>query len=309
MDVDTDGDGDCVDAGGSKRYFYCQDANYNVVALREGSNIVERYEYDPYGNVRIFKGYDSAEGHEDLTVVSDSIAGNPFLFAGYFHDNETGLYHVRHRMYSPTLARWLQRDSLGYVDSLDLYVYALLNPMIFADPYGQSIWDWFDDWDWQYNLNRVLKKLVELLLGGEPSVHPTFTFTPTDEPCCCDDKQYTVQKFHIGVRVEIKDIFNIDARGEGEWCGPPAERWPMDQGGCGDTVCVGVQGGGNVSKAVLASKLKKIPRVGKRLADWITKHAVVRFQVRGKYCWPGGWDGEVCITVRLFIFGFVKCVG
>jgi len=35
--------------------------------------------------------------------------GNPILFAGYFHDNETGLYHVRHRMYSPTLQRWLQR--------------------------------------------------------------------------------------------------------------------------------------------------------------------------------------------------------
>jgi len=112
MDVDTDGDGDCVDAGGSKRYFYCQDANYNVVALRQGSNIVERYEYDPYGNVRIFKGYDAAAGHEHLTVVSDSIAGNPFLFAGYFYDNETGLYHVRHRMYSPTLQRWLQRDPL-----------------------------------------------------------------------------------------------------------------------------------------------------------------------------------------------------
>jgi len=55
MDVDTDNDGDCVDAGGSKRYFYCQDANWNVIALRHGSEIVERYEYDPYGNVRIFK--------------------------------------------------------------------------------------------------------------------------------------------------------------------------------------------------------------------------------------------------------------
>jgi len=136
MDVDTDNDGDCLDAGGSKRYFYCQDANYNVVALREGSNIVERYEYDPYGNVRIFKGYDPAEGHEDLTVVSDSIAGNPFLFAGYFHGNETGLYHVRHRMYSPTLARWLQRDPLGVLVGLNMYEYSRSAPPSVLDPYG-----------------------------------------------------------------------------------------------------------------------------------------------------------------------------
>jgi len=38
--------------------------------------------------------------------------GNPIPFAGYFYDNETGLYHVRHRMYSPILQRWPQRNPL-----------------------------------------------------------------------------------------------------------------------------------------------------------------------------------------------------
>ena len=33
-----------------------QDANYNVIALREGGTIVERYEYDPYGTVRVVRG-------------------------------------------------------------------------------------------------------------------------------------------------------------------------------------------------------------------------------------------------------------
>jgi len=157
MDVDTDNDGDCLDfddtsvnpAGGAERYFYCQDANWNVIALRHGSEIVERYEYDPYGNVRIFKGYDSAAGHEDLTVVLDSTVrdvtdpplayGNPILFAGYFYDNETGLYHVRHRMYSPTLQRWLQHDPDGYVDGASLYVYAQGNPGIATDSHGRCV--------------------------------------------------------------------------------------------------------------------------------------------------------------------------
>ena len=33
MGVDTNSDGDCVDEGGSQRYLYAQDANYNVVAV------------------------------------------------------------------------------------------------------------------------------------------------------------------------------------------------------------------------------------------------------------------------------------
>jgi len=70
-------------------------------------------------------------------VVSDSIAGNPFLFAGYFHDNETGLYHVRHRMYSPTLQRWLQRDPAGLrVGDLNAYEYARSQPAQVTDPSG-----------------------------------------------------------------------------------------------------------------------------------------------------------------------------
>jgi len=89
---------------------------------------------------------DAAEGHEDLTVVSDSTVrdvtdpplayGNPILFAGYSYDNETGLYHVRHRMYSPTLARWLQRDPAGYVAGMNVYTYGGNSPTSVHDPFG-----------------------------------------------------------------------------------------------------------------------------------------------------------------------------
>jgi len=144
MNVDSDDDGDCLDfddtqsnpEGGAERYFYLQDANCNVIALRRGSDIVERYEYDPYGNVRIFAGYDPLTGHEDLTVTGDSVVDNPILFAGYFYDNETGLYHVRHRMYSPILQRWLQRDPAGYVDGMNLYAYARCQPTGATDSSG-----------------------------------------------------------------------------------------------------------------------------------------------------------------------------
>jgi len=150
MDVDTDNDGNCTDAAGSplgaRRFFYCQDANYNVIALREGGDIVERYEYDPYGTVRIYKGWSTAAGRELLEVTGQSLKwldanlpSNPFLYGGYFHDNETGLYHVRHRMYSPQLQRWLQRDPAGYVDGMSLYQYARGMPVSGTDPSGLAI--------------------------------------------------------------------------------------------------------------------------------------------------------------------------
>ena len=53
MDVDTDtnpeaeGYGDCTDSGGSRHFFYMQDASWNVTAMREGTSVVERYEYGP----------------------------------------------------------------------------------------------------------------------------------------------------------------------------------------------------------------------------------------------------------------------
>lgn len=33
FDKDTDADGDCTDTGGSTRYLYCANDNYNVMAL------------------------------------------------------------------------------------------------------------------------------------------------------------------------------------------------------------------------------------------------------------------------------------
>src|SRR5262245_52777068 len=48
---------DCLDTGGSARYFYHQDANYRVAALTdESAAVIERYEYDAYGEPRVYAG-------------------------------------------------------------------------------------------------------------------------------------------------------------------------------------------------------------------------------------------------------------
>ena len=167
MDVDTDtsggGYGDCMDTG-SRHFFYMQDANWNVVALREGASIVERYQYDPYGTVRICRGSAAAGAVEQRSVAGQSLKwldaslpGNPVLYAGYFHDGETDKYSVRNRMYG--MGTWLQRDPVGqifldaitrgqlsedsddvsvleYESSAKLYVYCSSDPVGMTDATG-----------------------------------------------------------------------------------------------------------------------------------------------------------------------------
>ena len=142
MDVDTGTDGDCTDES-SRHFFYMQDANSNVVGLREGITIVERYEYDSYGTVRIYRGSALAGAVEQRTVAGQSLKWldgtlpeNPRLYAGYHYDSETGHYHVNHRTYLPELGRWPQRDPMQYQDGMNLYQYVRNRPAEMIDPLG-----------------------------------------------------------------------------------------------------------------------------------------------------------------------------
>jgi len=156
-DRDTDastatGDLGKADSGLDERLFYVTDANFNVTALVQGTpgdadlgKVLERYVYDPYGKVLVLNGADGVDpdttaggDDEEWTTDTDgaSDVANEILFCGYRLDAETSLYHVRHRMYHPTLGRWLQRDPLGYVDGMSLYAYCGNSPESVTDPMG-----------------------------------------------------------------------------------------------------------------------------------------------------------------------------
>lgn len=88
-DADADSDEQC-DESGDDRLYFLTDANMNVVAAVAKSggttgSVVENYKYTPYGTV----------------TSSGTAQGAQPLFCGYWLDAETGLYHVRHRMYNP----------------------------------------------------------------------------------------------------------------------------------------------------------------------------------------------------------------
>jgi len=115
---------------GSALYLYCQNNNYNVVALTDKDGVVvEKVKYDPYGMPTCIRTSDS---HEQTA----SHYGNPYLFQGRRSCSETNLYYFRNRYMSPTLGRFMQRDPLGYVDGMSLYEFVGGTPTHRVDAEG-----------------------------------------------------------------------------------------------------------------------------------------------------------------------------
>lgn len=111
-------------------YFH-EDVIGSVVALTDTKGTrVESYDYDPYGRVTMFNGSGAK--------IETSQAGNPYLFTGRRYDGEAKIYYYRARCYSPNLGRFLNPDPKGFVDGMNLYEYAMSNPLRYVDPRGTS---------------------------------------------------------------------------------------------------------------------------------------------------------------------------
>ncbi|MEI7836470.1 MAG: RHS repeat-associated core domain-containing protein, partial [Planctomycetota bacterium] len=150
-DTDTPANGTCNNTG-DRRLYYLTDANMNVTAVAQGTlpdengyegKVVERYRYDAYGQPTAMVGEVDKDGNSTTATqwnaLSSSLVCNEILFAGYRYDPETGMYHVRNRMYHPTLGRWVQRDPAGYVDGANLYESGVSSPPNRGDPLGLSV--------------------------------------------------------------------------------------------------------------------------------------------------------------------------
>ncbi|NBB86882.1 MAG: hypothetical protein GVY12_11785, partial [Bacteroidetes bacterium] len=112
---DTDADGDIEPDNGDETVYAVHDVMFNITALTDsGGDVLERYTYTPYG---------------ERTVLdpnwSEDADGTDYAFVhghqGLRHDRETGLIENRYRMRHVTLARWLQRDPIGYADGMNAY--------------------------------------------------------------------------------------------------------------------------------------------------------------------------------------------
>ena len=108
----------------NKEYYYIKDITGNIIKIKdeEGNSIVE-YKYDAYGKV------------EKTIIENNNVSKyNPFIYKGYYYDEETELYYCNTRYYSPEIGRWISIDDVDYLDpesvsGLNLYCYCMNDSM------------------------------------------------------------------------------------------------------------------------------------------------------------------------------------
>lgn len=116
-------------------YYYLYNLTGDVIGIMRASDgiVVATYDYDAWGKCKV-------NNYENLTIGTE----NPFRFKGYYLDNETGLYYINSRYYSPEFGRFISADTtgvLGVSEDLhekNLYAYCDNNPVTRADSSGAA---------------------------------------------------------------------------------------------------------------------------------------------------------------------------
>ncbi len=142
LDIDGDGDVDATDDG--------------LVDGAVGKNIYDSG-YLPNADINrdgVINSTDAAligPSRYAARLASGDLSGfgNTIGFSGYLYNQSLRIYCVRFRHYDVAFGRWLERDPMGYVDSMSLYGYCGGNPIGALDPYGLYIdaphRTWFDN--------------------------------------------------------------------------------------------------------------------------------------------------------------------
>ena len=120
----------CTGSSAAGTYYFRRNLLGDVVAIyNTASTKVAGYAYDAWGNCTV-------------TLNTNGIATkNPIRYRGYYYDEETGLYYLNARYYSPEWRRFISPDDTAYLDpetpnGLNLYTYCGNDPVNYADPSG-----------------------------------------------------------------------------------------------------------------------------------------------------------------------------
>jgi RHS repeat-associated protein len=115
---------------GGATYTYQLDSQGSVLALANAAGtLVNAYAYDTFGQVM---------------AMTEGVT-NPFTYAGYRADADTGLYHLKARWYDAYAGRFLSKDAVqdvaGDTLSANHYLYCKNNPVNMVDPEGTwALW-------------------------------------------------------------------------------------------------------------------------------------------------------------------------
>jgi len=110
------------DAESARTYYhYASDEMSSITHVVEGTDVLNHYEYDAWGNL----------------ALCEETVENRFKFNGQQYDPVSQQYYLRARFYNPVIARFTQEDTYRG-DGLNLYAYCQNNPVYYVDPSGND---------------------------------------------------------------------------------------------------------------------------------------------------------------------------
>ena len=116
-------------------YYFLRNLQGDVIAIYDTNGAeIASYSYDAWGNCTI-----------NSTTTNYSVAhANPIRYRGYYYDEDTKLYYLNARYYSPEFRRFISPDDTAYLDpetpnGLNLYCYCNNDPVNYCDPSGHSV--------------------------------------------------------------------------------------------------------------------------------------------------------------------------
>ena len=119
------------DVASPEDFFSHRDDQNTLLSVTDAlGEVVQRLQYGDYGEPRVLD--ESGASISDDPLSPHLYTGRPMIAGA----GTSVLFDYRHRVMKNRLGRFMQRDPLFYLDSLNIYDYVTSSPYVYTDPLG-----------------------------------------------------------------------------------------------------------------------------------------------------------------------------